>query len=79
MAVWLGTVIEKGQLADGSGHEATGEICSRWLPEEKKVLGEIFIGQGWTLAFNCPWRSIQERVKAPSISRRESGGGRRPK
>lgn len=48
MAFWLGTVIEKGQLAySRSGRELTGEIWSRGLPEEKGVLGEISIGQSW--------------------------------
>lgn len=38
MAFWLGTVIEKGQLAySRSGHELTGEIWSWGLPEEKGV------------------------------------------
>lgn len=42
MALWLGTVIEKGQLAySRSGCELTGEIWSWILPEGKRVLGEI--------------------------------------
>lgn len=43
MAFWLGTVIEKGQLAySRSGCELTGEIWSWRLPEEKGVLGERY-------------------------------------
>lgn len=39
-ALWLGTVIEKGQLAScGSGCELTGEIWSQGLPEEEGMLG----------------------------------------
>lgn len=45
MALWLGTVIEKGQLAfSRSGRELTGEIWSWGLPKEKGIWGEISIG-----------------------------------
>lgn len=48
MALWLGTVIEKGQLAySRSGCELTGEIWSWILPEGKGVLGEISFSWGW--------------------------------
>lgn len=41
-ALWLGTAIEKGQLAScRSGCKLTGEIWSRGLPEEKRMLGEM--------------------------------------
>lgn len=56
MAFWLGTVIEKGQLAySRSGHELTGEIWSWGLPEEKGILGEISIGEGWPTTLSHSW------------------------
>lgn len=67
MAFWLGTVIEKGQLAySWSGRELTGEIWSWGLPEEKGVLGEISMGQGWPTTLNHSWLKTQRRVEAPS-------------
>lgn len=41
MVLWLGTAIEKGQLAScRPGCKLTAEIWSRGLPEEPRMLGE---------------------------------------
>lgn len=56
MAFWLGTTIEKGQLASCRyGCELTGEIWSWGLPEEKRIKGEISIGKGWPTTLNHSW------------------------
>lgn len=73
MAFWLRTVIEKGQLAySGPGRDLTGEIWSWGLPEERGVLGEICIGQGWPTTLNHSRLKIRGRVKAPSHTWTES-------
>ncbi|CAB1440367.1 unnamed protein product [Pleuronectes platessa] len=68
MAFWPGTVIEKGQLAySGSGCELTGEIWSWGLPEEKGVLREICVGQGWPTTLNHSWLKNLGEVESSQL------------